>query len=171
MKIAITHIIRFILFVLIQVLVFNQLEIGFDIHPMVYPLFIMLLPFNLPTISLLLIAFLMGFFIDVFSNTGGLHASSLLVFAFFRPLIFNTFSPRDGYDLSKEPSIYDMGSRWFINCFGILLIIHHSWFFFLEVFKFNELFYVIKKIVFSVPVSYLMVLLLQFLFIRTKTSK
>jgi hypothetical protein len=159
------------LFVLIQVFVFNQLEIGFDIHPMVYPLFIMLLPFSMTTVATLFIAFFMGFFIDLFSNTGGLHASALLIFAFFRPIVFKAFSPRDGYDLNKEPSIYEMGSRWFINCFGILLILHHGWFFFLEAFKFSELLYVLKKIILSAPISYVMALLLQFLFIRVKPSK
>ncbi|HNS42188.1 MAG TPA: hypothetical protein PKN22_05465, partial [Taishania sp.] len=91
--------------------------------------------------------------------------------AFFRPIIFKAFSPRDGYDTNKEPSIYEMGNRWFINCFGILLILHHSWFFVLEVFKFSEFLFVLKKIVLSVPVSYLMALLLQFLFIRVKPTK
>ncbi|MCO5258734.1 MAG: rod shape-determining protein MreD [Crocinitomicaceae bacterium] len=171
MKLIAINSARFILFVTLQVLIFNQLEIGLGIHPMVYPLFIMLLPFSISTISLLVIAFFMGLFIDIFSNTGGLHASSLLLFAFFRPIIFKAFSPRDGYDMNKEPSIYEMGRQWFIYCFGILLIIHHTWFFFMEVFKFSEFLYVLKKLILTLPISYLLVILLQFLFIKGKVSK
>ena len=87
------NIARFILLALFQVLVFNQLELGYGIHIMIYPLFIMLLPFELGIISLLSLAFLMGFLVDIFSNTYGLHASSLLMMTYFRPRIFKMFSP------------------------------------------------------------------------------
>ncbi len=170
MRIILIHSIRFVLFVLLQALVFNQLEVGLGIHPMVYPLFIMLLPFNTNPVLLLVLAFGMGLSIDVLSNTGGLHASSLLAFALFRPLIFKAFSPRDGYDPTKEGSIYEMGQRWFLYSFGTLLLIHHLWFFFMEVFKFSELLYVARKLLFTLPVSYLLVILLQFLFLKRNKS-
>ena len=109
MNLVTKHIIRFITLWILQVLIFNQLEFGFGIHMMVYPLFIMLLPFDLGILSLLLYAFLLGLSIDIFSNTYGLHASSLLMMAYFRPFIFNFFAPRDGYDPLKQASINDMG--------------------------------------------------------------
>lgn len=171
MRVILIHSIRFVLLVLLQTLVFNQLEVGLGIHPMIYPLFIMLLPFSTSPVVLLLVSFAMGMLIDVFSNTGGLHASSLLVFALFRPVIFKVFSPRDGYDPTKEGSVYEMGHLWFFYCFGILLLIHHLWFFFMEVFKFSEILYVLRKLVLSVPVSYLLVILLQFLFLKRKAVK
>lgn len=165
------HALRFILFVLIQSVVFNQLEIGLGIHPMIYPLFIMLLPFNTNSVLLLFLAFAMGMSIDVLSNTGGLHASSLLVFALFRPIIFKAFGPREGYDPGAEGSIYEMGHAWFLYCFGILILIHHTWFFFMEVFKFSEFLYVLRKLVLSLPVTYLLVILFQFLFLGRRTSR
>ena len=170
MRVIVKNIIRFVLLVLTQTLVFNQLEVGLGIHTMIYPLFIMLLPFQTNSVVLLLLAFAMGISIDALSNTGGLHASSLLVFALFRPIIFKVFGPREGYDPGKEGSIYEMGQRWFFYCFGILLIIHHAWFFFMEVFKFSELLYVLKKLILSVPISYLLVILIQFLFLKKKQS-
>ena len=91
MNLVTKHIIRFIILWILQVLIFNQLEFGFGIHMMIYPLFIMLLPFDLGILSLLLYAFLLGLSIDIFSNTYGLHASSLLMMAYFRPIIFNFF--------------------------------------------------------------------------------
>lgn len=171
MQVIIKNSIRFVLLVLLQTLIFNQLEIGLGIHPMVYPLFIMLLPFNTAPVLLLLIAFLMGFLIDIFSNTGGLHASSLLLFALFRPIIFKAFSPRDGYESNKEPTIYEMGRQWYLYCFGTLLLIHHLWFFFMEVYKFSEILFVLRKLIFTVPISYLLAILIQFLFIKRKIFK
>lgn len=171
MKIFLIHSLRFVLLILLQTLVFNQLEVGLGIHPMIYPIFIMLLPFNTNSVLLLVLAFFMGLSIDVFSNTGGLHASALLIFALFRPIIFKLFSPRDGYDPSKEGSIYVMGQLWFFYCFGTLLLMHHLWFFFMEVFKFSELVYVLRKLVLSAPISYLLVVLLQFLFLKKRAIK
>lgn len=170
MRLILTHSVRFILVVLLQALVFNQIE-KFGIHPMIYPLFIMLLPFNVKPVVLLLIAFALGMSIDIFSNTGGLHASSLLMFALFRPVIFKAFSPRDGYDPTKEGSLFEMGRLWFFYCFGILILIHHTWYFFMEVFKFSEILYVLRKLAFTVPVTYLLSVLLQFLFLKRKASK
>jgi hypothetical protein len=44
------NIIRFVVFAILQALIFNQLEIGYGIHLMVHPLFIMLLPFEMGVI-------------------------------------------------------------------------------------------------------------------------
>jgi hypothetical protein len=109
----------------------------------------------------MVIAFLMGILIDAFSNTYGLHASSAVVIAYFRPLIFKTFAPRDGYDLLKEGNSYDMGFRWFLYTFGLLLLIHHFWFFLLEIFRFDEILFVLQKTLFSLPLSFVLCLIIQ----------
>lgn len=54
------HIIRFALFAFFQVLILNNLELGWGVYPMLYPLFIFLLPFEMATVTLLLIAFFFG---------------------------------------------------------------------------------------------------------------
>jgi hypothetical protein len=145
----------------IQTLVLNQLEIGLGIQMMVYPLFILLLPFELGIIAILVIAFVMGIAIDIISNTYGLHTSSLLLVAYLRPIIFKMFSPRDGYDSLKEGNIYEMGPRWFIYVFGILLFVHHLWFFTLEIFRMDDFFFILQKVLLSLPLSFILSLLLQ----------
>ena len=60
------HIIRFFLFVLAQGLIVGQLDFGFGIHPMIYPLFILLLPFDMSAIALMIIAFVTGVSVDFF---------------------------------------------------------------------------------------------------------
>src|SRR3989338_8399820 len=83
--------------------------------------------------------------LDALSNTFGLHASSALIFAYFRPVIFKLFAPRDGYENTEESNIYTMGTRWFIYAFGLLLLIHHTWFFLIEIFKLNEILLLLRK--------------------------
>lgn len=157
--------IRFIVLVLLQTLILNQLEIGLGIQIMVYPLLLILLPFDLAVIPLMLVAFFMGLFIDAMSNTYGLHASSAVLLAFLRPQLFKIFAPRDGYDNLKEGNVYEMGSNWFFSVFGLFLLIHHFWFFLLEIFRLDEVLFVLQKTMLSVPLSYLFCLLMQALFV------
>ena len=160
MRLFYAFILRFFLFVFLQAFIFNQLEISPYVHVMISPLYIMLLPFDTPVIRLL------GICIDSLSNTFGLHASSLVVFAYMRPVVFRWFSPREGYDSIKNPSIFDMGNSWFLLVFGILLIFHHLWFFLLESFSFEELLLILLKTLPSTLLSFIVCIILQTLFLK-----
>lgn len=157
---------RFALFLIIQVIVLNQVELGAGTLLMIYPLFIMLLPVDINVFLLLFLAFVLGISIDAMSNTYGLHASSLVLMAYFRPIIFKAFAPRDGYEVDMEVNIHNMGVRWFFRTFGILLLIHHFWFFLMELLRFDEILYVLQKTILSLPLSFALCVLLQFLIIR-----
>ena len=160
------YFLRLVLFLFLQSFIFNQLEISASIHVMIAPLYIFLLPFDRSKLSLLLMALVLGIGIDATSNTFGLHTSSLLLFAYLRPIIFRVFSPRDGYDSLRTPSIFDMGNRWFISTFSILLFSHHLWFFILEAFSFNETLLVLQKTLLSGAISFVVCVILQTIFIK-----
>lgn len=162
--------IRFVLFVLFQVLILNNVEPGLGLYIMIYPLFIFMLPFQMGTVPLMLLSFAFGLVIDSFSNTFGLHASSAVVMAFFRPIIFKWLSPRDGYENVESVSVYSMGGRWFLYAYGTLILIHHTWFFAIESFKLNEFVWILLKIGLSAPSSFLLSLLVQFIFISNKKA-
>ena len=155
------YFLRLVLFLFLQSFIFNQLEISASIHVMIAPLYLFLLPFERSKLSLLIMALVLGIAIDATSNTFGLHTSSLLLFAFLRPIIFRVFSPREGYDSLKSPSIFDMGNRWFISTFSILLFSHHLWFFILEAFSFNETLLILQKTILSGVISFVVCVILQ----------
>ena len=117
MNTLIKHGVRFLFFVLVQVVILNQVEIGWGTQLMIYPLFIALLPVDINILLSLVIAFALGLSIDSFSDTYGLHASSLLVVSYFRPIVFKVFSPRDGYEQMEEANIHQMGFSWFLKSF------------------------------------------------------
>lgn len=166
MRIFLIHSLRFVLFLIAQALLFNQLEIGLGIQAMIYPLFILLLPYNLNIFIAMLVAFALGFGIDSISNTYGLHASSAVLLAYLRPTIFKTFEPRDGYENTQELNMYEMNSTWLLSVFGLMLLIHHFWFFTLELFKLNEIGFILQKTILSVPISLLICVVIQVIFIR-----
>ena len=157
---------RFLLFVALQVFVFNQLNISSYVHIMIAPLYVMLLPFDFSVFRLLIISFFLGALIDMLSNTFGLHASSLVLMAYIRPTVFTWFAPRDGYDPIKSPSIIEMPNKWFLLVFGILLSIHHLWFFAIESFSLSEILLILQKTFFSCLLSLLVCVILQPLFLN-----
>lgn len=168
---AVLHIGRFIGLVLLQVLIVSQFEIRGGVFPMIYPLFILLLPFEIGVIWLLICGFSIGLAVDFFSNTFGLHASAAALMAYVRPELFKVFAPRDGYESLSEGNLNVMGYRWFIYVGGILLLIHHLWFFLLEYFKFSDMLYVLQQTVISAVVSMIIIILLQILFLRKGREK
>lgn len=171
MKNLLTQIVRAILLIFLQVFILSQIEIGWGIHIMIYPIFVLLLPFDFKPILVLLTAFAFGMAIDSMLNTGGLHASSLLTMALLRFAVFKYFSPREGYEGIHSGTIYEMGSGWFLKTYIILLCIHHFWFFTFEQFSFNDPLYLIQKMVLSLPISYLCSLLYQFIFVKRLATR
>ena len=170
MNVVYKHTIRFVIFAFLQAMVFNQLNIGFGIHLMIQPLYIMLLPFELTVIPMMGIAFLMGLVIDIISNTYGLNTSSLVLMAYLRPIVFKFYGPREGYDPLKEPTSQDMGASWFTVVYGILLGLHSFWFFLLEIFELGRIGFILQKTIFSGVLSFLLALLIQS-FILNSTQK
>ncbi len=156
----------FIFFIFAQVLVLNNVELGGGTQIMIYPLFVLLLPVGINIFLLLSLSFLLGLSIDAMSNTYGLHASALIVVAFLRPIIFRFTAPRDGYEQVSATNIHVMGISWTLRTLGLLLLIHHFWFFLLELFKLDEILYLIQKTMLSLPMSFVICLLLQYLFIK-----
>lgn len=162
---------HFVLFALIQILVLNQIEIGWGIQVFLTPLYTLLLPFEINVFLLMIISFFLGLSVDIMSNTFGLHASAMVTTAALRPFIFKIFAPRDGYDNLLTPNIFTMGRNWYIRTFGTMLIVHHLWFFLLEIFKFSELLYVFQKTGLSLILSFIVCLLIQFVIVRKASEK
>jgi len=160
------HILRMIIFVLAQGLIFGQLEFGFGIHPMIYPLFILMLPFDTRPVVLMLLAFLTGIGVDFFMNTFGLHTSAAVLVAYLRPELFRLFSPRDGYDALREPTMGEWGAKWFFQVAGTTTIIHHTWFFFLEYFKWSAFPKIIQSSFLSAVVTFIIFIVIQVLFFK-----
>lgn len=167
-NIVLKNIIRFLILVIIQVFVLNNIRINGYINPYLYVLFILLLPFETPGWLLLISSFLIGLVVDIFAHTPGLNASASVLMAFCRPSLIRFLSGTKGIESGMEPGIKDMGFKWFFMYSFVLIFIHHTLFFFLEVFRFNEFPQTLKLILFSTLSSLALVLLSQYLFIKQK---
>jgi len=169
MNIITKHIVRFIGLLLFQVLILNQLEFGAIspyITPLVYILFVLMEPVNVRPWVLMMSAFIMGLCVDVFSNSLGMHASAAVVIAYLRPYLLQFITSRDGFEEGKELNLHNMGLTRYIYYAGALLFINHFWFFIIEVLRFSGLHIHFLKAITSSIVALLIVILLQYLFIK-----
>ncbi len=130
------YIFNFVVFVLLQVLLLNNLQFSGYLNPYVYVLFIITLPFSTPKWLLLALGFITGITIDVFMNTFGLHAAATVFLAFMRPIVLRAIAPRDGYEAGKLPVPAHYGFGWFFMYTILLVAMHHLFLFYVEAFSF-----------------------------------
>lgn len=147
MRIYFINSIRFILLILLQVLILSHFDVFGYINPYIYPLLIILLPFNINSIQKLFLAFLLGICIDFFEDSGGIHAAATLVIAYFRPLFLrNAFGLSYDYQTLK---FYDAPFKSRFIYVSFMVIVHHVVLFSLEIFSVDHLLYLLEKIVYS----------------------
>jgi hypothetical protein len=134
---------RFLLLLIAQILVFNNINLFGYINPYPYILFIILYPVNGNKTALLVGSFLLGICLDMFCNSGGVHALASIVLAYSRPAIFK-FS----FGLSYEYQTVKLNDSLTPERFTFLLLavaIHHFTLFFLEIFRLNFLWEILVK--------------------------
>jgi len=79
---------RFVLLLALQILVFNNMNFGGYASAFPYILFIILYPVNGNKSNLLIASFFLGLVMDLFSNSGGVHATACVLLAYLRPYFF-----------------------------------------------------------------------------------
>lgn len=137
------NIVRFILLVLIQVLVFNQLNFFGFINPMVYILFLYWYPIKEKRSAFIILSFLLGLAIDFFSDTMALHAASTVTIAYLRPAIMRFVF---GVNLEFQSFRLNNSTRaQQITFLALLIIVHHLVYFTLEIFSLANFLLVLRK--------------------------
>jgi len=152
----------FILLILLQILLFNNIQFSGYINPYVYVMFILLLPIEIPSWLLLLLSFATGLIIDIFSGSPGMHSSATLLAGFVRPYILRVISPRDGYEQGSDPSMLTYGFQWFFTYTLLIVLVHHTALFYLEVFRFAEFFRTMLRVILSSLFSVTFILMLEY---------
>ncbi|MFV8373395.1 rod shape-determining protein MreD [Flavobacterium sp. LB2P74] len=129
------NIFRFILLLAVQIIIFNNMNFLGYISPFPYILFIILYPVNGNKSGLVVASFMLGLIMDMFSNSGGIHATACLVLAYFRPSIF-----KFAFGLSYEYQTVKLNDVLTPERFSFILLsvaIHHFTLFLLEAFQFS----------------------------------
>ncbi len=168
MSSLVKNIVRFCLFILVQVYVLNNVPpLHHLVTPYLYFLFILWLPFKMGRKNAMILAFLLGFVLDCFTKTYGLHAAPCVFIAYFRPFLINVLISQEGAESNyNEPSIKSMGFTPYFTYISILTLAHNSLLFFLQTLQTGGYFYFIIKTLLSTALSLLLIFLTELLFVR-----
>lgn len=157
------NILRFVLLLAAQITIFNNINFLGYINPYPYILFIILYPVNGNKFGLLAASFFLGLLMDMFLNSGGVHAASCLVLAYFRPTLFK-FS----FGLSYEYQTVRINDVLTPERFSFILlsvVIHHLVLFVLEIFTIEFFWSIILRTivstVFTIIISILIIYLIK----------
>lgn len=168
MSLLLKNIIRFFLFIFVQVFVLNKIPpIHQFIVPYIYFLFILWLPFSVARFYLMLIAFFYGLALDLLVGTPGIHAAPCVLIAFLRPYLLNILLPQETTELSYlEPGINSMGWAPYAVYVLFLTFFHHSYLVLIEWLEFGNFSYFFGKVTATTAISLLMIFLLELFFYR-----
>ena len=162
MPVVIQNILRFILLVLAQVLVLNNIQFLGYLNPYLYVLFILALPVRVPRWITLLLAFALGLTIDAFANTMGLHAFATVFMAFLRQPVIKLFTTVEE-GTNPTPSFRTFGIPDYLKYAITLVLVHHVILFFMEAFSFVNVSILLLKILLSSLITILLIAAVQLL--------
>lgn len=168
MSTLVKNIIRFGLFILIQVFVLDRIDLHQMVRPYLYFLFILWLPFKMQRSLLMLVAFLLGFTLDSFRHQPGFHTAACVLLAYVKPFMVNLLIPQEGAETNyQEPSIKSMGGPlpYFIFV-AVLSLLHNAWLFLLEAWQFGNIWYFLIKTLLSTAISILLIFITELVFTR-----
>lgn len=152
----------FIVLVALQVLLFNNIQFSGYINPYVYLLFILLLPVEIPSWLLLVICFFTGIIMDTFSGSPGMHSFATVLAGFARPGILRVITVKEGYESGSTPSMAVYGFRWFLIYTVVMVLVHHTALFYLEVFRLSGFFRTLLRVILSSAFSIFFILLIEY---------
>jgi hypothetical protein len=161
-------IVRFFVLIVAQVLLLDHVNFYGYANPALYIYFILLLPFEIPGWLLLVSSFLLGFGVDTFSNSVGLHSASAVLIAFIRPWAIRLAGAPPEYELNLKPGIADMGIKWFFAYSVVMVVAHQLSFYIIESFRIAEIGHILLRTIIGSTLTLSLIIIVEYLFMRRR---
>lgn len=163
-RLNIQQIFLFFVYLLYQVMILQNVVLFHTAFCFLYVLYLLVLPVDTNPIALMGIGFAMGFAVDMFYESIGLHAFASVLIMYLRNYWLNSLTPQGGYDSSTVPSMALNGVQWFVVYAVPLIFLHHALLFFMEVGGFQLFWWTLWKVITSTLFTTFVILIAQFLF-------
>jgi rod shape-determining protein MreD len=157
----------FIFLLFLQVFVLNNILFLDSINPYLYIVFVFLYPLKTNRIPFLFFSFLLGLLVDFFSDSGGIHAFSILYIAYIRLFFIRIYFRKVATDFA----FFKLKSESFGKVFNYvvtLTVIHHLIYFTFANFSFQNLSNVILNTLFSCVFTLTLYFLGTYLFTKNE---
>lgn len=167
---AIRYILLFIVTILFQIFFFDRLSLSVFFAPMIYTLFIIMLPVNTSSAATLACGLVTGITMDIAMGTAGLNTIATLAVSYLRRPLLSFIVGRDGLREVGAPSPKRMGNRQFFEFIAAMVVIHGAVFNLFEVFSATNIVYTLLRFTVSTLASLLFIWLLGRLFTYKSAS-
>jgi hypothetical protein len=166
-KYSLQNLLLFLAVFLLQVMVFNNVNVYGVGFPMIYVMIVLLLPVMQPPWLVLLVSFFTGLSLDFFCDTGGIHAAATTLMGFARTFTLNRLEPQAGYNKEDRPGLASFRIQWVLLYLSILVLLHHFTYFLVEEGSLVRFGVILLKTLVSSVLSILLIIVLNvFLFRR-----
>lgn len=156
-KTVFEYIIFFVVLVLLQVFLFDNINLSIYISPLVYVAFIVMLPLNINHALLLLLGLVTGVAMDFFTGMGGLNTIACLATSFLRPAVLNLTIGKEVVREGGAPLPRDLGMGRWLRYVSLLVLVHCIVFFGFEAMTLHYIVFTLLRMVCSAAVTIVLV--------------
>jgi rod shape-determining protein MreD len=128
----------------LQVLLFDQLQFLGVCHPYIYVLCLLMMPITLPHSADMIIGAVAGLVMDIFCNSLGIHTASCILLMFIRPYLLGGIV-NDKDRLNEQISLRTLGMEAMVKYVFILVFIHHLMVFILAAWSWSHIGFVLLE--------------------------
>ena len=153
------------IYLIIQIYILNEILFASYINPYIYLIVLIIMPYKIPKWFLLFYAFIIGFLIDLFSGTLGIHSSACLILVLLKSPISKITIPHNIIEETDELVMQKIGAKSFILFSFILVLIHHTILFILEHVALD--FQILLKIIASTIITTIIISITQLFFFKS----
>lgn len=145
-------IIQWFIAIVLQVLLFNNLQFLGLCQPQIYLLCLLMFPINLPRWADMLIGMALGFFMDILCNSIGVHTMACIFVMFVRQPLLARFI-QDPERLTGEISTQTISLDAFVKYTLILVFLHQICISMLSAWTFHHFWMTILQILISATIT------------------
>lgn len=168
---AYPYIVFLALLLVVQVFLFDNLQISTYLSPLIYVAFLVLLPIETPPIGVLLCALGTGVAMDVAMGTAGINTIATLPVAVLRPSLLRAIVGREALRDGGIPAMGRLGRGGFLRYAASIVAIHHFLFFAMESLSLGQMFHTLVRLLVSGTVTLLFVWLIAQIFTHKLTKR
>ena len=148
---------RYLLIMVLQVLLFDQLQLWGACHPYIYVLCLLMMPITLTHSVDMLIGAFAGFIMDIFCNSLGVHMAACILLMYIRPYLIGVIV-NDKDRLNEQISLHAIGMEALLKYTVIMVLIHHLTVFSLAAWSWSHMGFVLLETIVSSTITILLVI-------------
>lgn len=139
----------FLVLIILQVFLLDNLALSLYFHPLIYITFVIVLPMDMRPVWVLLLSVLMGVVMDIVSGGMGLNVMATAAVGFFRPTIIAMVCGRGGSFDDSVPALHRFTQKNLLGYVCAMVIAHSTLYFLLESLSMMHILHTILRIAIS----------------------